>query len=190
MLKGNVAHNLLTFKFMKAKFDYSFPAKDKEGNPVLLRDKQGNLVYDKDGNTIQVVKAYYSLSGSPAEINNYVEWRTSQGWQVRRKEDGTVQMVGRMPLNTDTSGKVLYDVKSGELGGQFTYWIDHSSTRNSINSVNTAASYGNAAFTAEFTRQTVSDVRGTSISSQALDLVKSAAQGNPANLQDPIADSE
>jgi hypothetical protein len=163
---------------MKAKFDYTFRAKDKEGNPIL--NENGKRVY----------KAYYTLSGSPAEIQAYVDWRTSKGWQVKYKDNGTILMSGRAPLDTDASSNRLYTIKSGDLNGTFQYWVDHSDTRNGIASINAADYYGDDDFTAEVRRQVVSELRGSSISTQAMSAIAAVAASAPANLNEPIGDTE
>lgn len=159
-------------------------AKDQEGNPIL--GKNGKPVY----------KAYYTLSGSQAEIQAYIDWRTSNkkadgtSWKVRYNDNGSVQMSGRAPLDTDTSSNRLYIVKSGELDGKFQYWVDHSDTRNGIASISAADYYGDDDFTAEVRRQVVSELRGSSISNQAMSALAAVASAAPANLNEPIGDSE
>lgn len=161
---------------MKAKFDYTFSAKDKEGNPIL--SENGKRVY----------KAYYTLSGSPAEIQAYVDWRTSKGWQVRYKEDGSVQMAGRAPL--DSSKNRLYTVKSGELNGTFTFWIDFSEISEGLAAISAADYYGDADFTAAVRQDVVRELRGNSISTQAMSAITAVAASAPANLNEPIGDTE
>jgi len=156
---------------MKANFDYTFRAKDKEGNPIL---KNGKPMY----------KAYYTLSGDQAEVQAFIDWRTSKGWQVRYNENGRVQIAGRPPL--DSSKSRLYNVKSADLGSGLTYWIDFSEITEGLASISAADHYQDDAFTAEVRKQTVSDLRGSSISQSALAAVQAVVQAAPANLVDPI----
>jgi hypothetical protein len=163
---------------MKAKFDYTFQAKDQKGNPII--GENGKPVY----------KAYYALSGSPAELQAYIDWRTNNGWQVKYNDSGAILMSGRASLDTDTSSNRLYNVKSGELKGKFQYWVDHSDTRNGIASISAADYYGDADFTAEVRRQVVAELRGSSISNQAMSAIAAVAASAPANLNEPIGDTE
>lgn len=162
---------------MKANFAYTFKSKDKEGNTIL--SENGKPVY----------KSYYTLSGTTDELQAYSDWRTSQEWQVKRNEQGSILMVGRPCLDLN-KGK-LYSVKSGQIGGKFTYWVDFSEVTQGIASCSAADYYGDADFTSEVRKQIVAELRGASVSQFALSAVAEVAKATPnANLNEPLADSE
>jgi hypothetical protein len=133
----------------------------------------------KSGN----IKAVYTLSGSPAELDAY---KKHQGSYIRFAADGTTPLIfGDCPLN---QGR-LYQVSYVENIG---YFVDFNEITAAAGSIETADRKGNALLAAEVAKQQAQQLMGNSLSSAAsaaFDEPAEQAQKQPAakpSLNNPI----